>query len=102
MTTATTILATAHTLGQIRKAALERCVGTFTDHAKGREEFRFDDRSTIVLTGKKISVGRWVYIEEPAADPKWRQCRAPDCWECKGTGIDRAGNPCVTNDAPPF
>lgn len=106
MTIATTLLATAHTLGQVRNAALESCVSSSERRdAAGNAigaEYRFGDQSTIVIVGRKILTGRWVYVEEKAVDPVKRRCTSPDCWACKGTGLDDAGNPCITNDEVPF
>lgn len=106
MSIATTILTTVHTLGQVRKAAAAQCVGNSERRDSAGQaigtEYRFGDWSTVVIIGRKISVGRSVFIEGAVVDPAKRLCNSPDCWACKGTGLDSAGNPCVTNDAIPF
>lgn len=105
MTTATTLLSTAHTIGQIRKACRAQCVGlTEKRDAKGnyeRAEYRFGDRSIITIIGSKIRVGQYVYRETDAIHPRDRKCVSPDCWACDGTGIHH-GKPCIWNDGVPF
>lgn len=105
MTIATTILATAHTLGQIRNAGRSQCAGMQEDRdSKGRltfSQYRFSDQSQITIKGNKVIVGRWVMVEREVIAPAKRQCRAPDCWACSGTGL-YDDNPCTLNDAVPF
>lgn len=107
MTIASTILTTAHTLGQVRKACRAQCasssenrdsVGTLTS-----SEYRFSDRSCIIIEGSKIRIGQWVYNERRAIEPNKRQCVEPECWACNGTGIQTSsGKPCTWNDGIPF
>lgn len=59
------------------------------------------DRSMIIIDGSKIRIGEYVYQEAEAVQPGKRQCTAPECWECKGTGIAKE-RPCTRNDDPPF
>lgn len=105
MTIATTLLTTAHTLGQVRRASRAQCVGmNEARDPKGTitsAEYRFGDSSMIIIKGKKISIGQWVYRQTEVIHPSLRVCTAPDCWACDGTGITD-GKPCTMNDAIPF
>ena len=105
MSIATTILTTAHTLGQIRRASRERCVGLEEQRDdKGKlvwSRYRMGDRSMIIIDGSKIRIGEYAYQEAEAVQPSKRQCTAPECWECMGTGIAKE-RPCTRNDDPPF
>ena len=111
MTIATEILATAHTLGQVRKAAQARCVGSTSARKPptwaGDEcpeawvEYRFGDNSTIRIEGRKITTSRWVLVVEDVVAPSKRKFVSPTCWACKGTGLED-GRPCTMNDEIPF
>lgn len=106
MSIASKILTTAHTINQVRKAARELCGGMTEERdPKGNYVtalYCFSDRSTITITGRRISIGQMVYRQRDAISPKDRQCTAPECWSCAGTGITAQGTTCTTNDEPPF
>lgn len=50
MTRADQILLTAHTRGQVRRAAQQWCSSMTRDHRADRDEYRFTDGSLIVVT----------------------------------------------------
>jgi hypothetical protein len=101
VTLATTALASARTIEEVRSAAKSSGARVETD-ADGAECFRFRDQSVIRIQGRKVRVGAWRYIEVDAAPPSRRQCTSPDCWACSGTGIEKDGKLCTWNDAIPF
>lgn len=105
MTIAATILSTAHTLGQVRKAAQAQCVSSSSrmdpDGEPIGSEYRFGDRSAIIIEGRKIKIGQWIYMEREAVPPNKRECVEPECWACQGSGM-RNGAKCKWNDAIPF
>lgn len=51
------VLRTAHTAGQVRRAAQAACAGMTREHRINRDTFTFTDGSSITVTGKTIKVG---------------------------------------------
>jgi hypothetical protein len=64
-----------------------------------------DDLLVVVIPGTEVMtpIARpWKEIAEPVADAD-RECHAPDCYNCEGTGRDPFNNGiCTTNDNFPF
>ena len=56
MARANQILLTAHTKGQVRRAAQKVCAGMSRDHRADHDEYRFTDGSSITVTAAKISI----------------------------------------------
>ena len=50
MTRADQILHTSHTRGQVRRAAQKACASMTRDHRADRDEYRFTDGSSIIVT----------------------------------------------------
>lgn len=50
MTRADKILHTSHTRGQVRRAAQKACASMTRDHRADRDEYRFTDGSSIIVT----------------------------------------------------
>ncbi|BCP56235.1 hypothetical protein K32_48520 [Kaistia sp. 32K] len=106
MPTATTILATAHTTDQIRRAARQQCVGMEekrnANYALFWSQYRFGDSSQITIDGNKITIGVWVMQTLPVVRPSKRRCSLPSCRSCNGTGLDSRGQVYAVNDQGPF
>lgn len=57
MSRAAQVKRTAHTAGQVRRAAQAACAGMTREHRIDRDTFTFTDGSSITVTGKTIKVG---------------------------------------------